>query len=89
MTFYVDVIVCDTVKQKIVCDGASFIADDHYVFQDGEVDERAQTSPMGTSTGNVSNPASGIRKHVVFDIGGEERNIGGKWAETDAVELLA
>jgi hypothetical protein len=58
-------------------------------FQDGEVDERAQTSPMGTSTGNVSHPASGIRKHVVFDIGGEERNISGKWAETDAVELLA
>jgi hypothetical protein len=51
--------------------------------------ERAQTSPMGTPTGIVSNPASGIRKYVVFDIGGEERIIGGKWAETDAFELVA
>jgi hypothetical protein len=69
MTFYVDVVVCNTVKQKIVCDGVSLIAHDHYVFQDGEVYERAQMSPMGTSTGIVSNPASGIRKHVVLDIG--------------------
>jgi hypothetical protein len=33
MTFYVDVVVCNTVKQKIVCDGVTLIADDHYVSQ--------------------------------------------------------